>query len=102
MNRLESAAKERGKTELKRHVNYAIDNPMKSYNDVKKLVMGKGYKKRKTKSLNVKRQSFPKQKVGKDSNQQGGTTAVTLSRVFKPGHEAVPKTIKQIKNKLYK
>jgi hypothetical protein len=37
-----------------------------------------------------------------DSNQAGGTTAVTLSRVFKPGHEAVPKTIKRIKNQLYK
>jgi len=103
MNKLISAAKVVGKRELKNHVNYAIDNPMQAYNNVKKLVSGKGYRKaKKSKTLNVKRQSFPKQKVGIDSNQQGGTTAVTLSRVFKPGHEAVPKTIKQIKNKLYK
>ena len=103
MNKLISAAKAVGKRELKNHVNYAIDNPMQAYNNVKKLVSGKGYRKaKKSKTLHVKRQSFPKQKVRIDSNQQGGTTAVTLSRVFKPGHEAVPKTIKQIKNKLYK
>jgi len=103
MNKLISAAKAVGKRELKNHAKYAIDNPMQAYNNVKKLVMGQGYKKaKKSKTLNVKRQSFPKQKVSIDSNQQGGTTAVTLSRVFKPGHEAVPKTIKQIKNKLYK
>ena len=103
MNKLISAAKVVGKRELKNHVNYAIDNPMQAYNNVKKLVSGKGYRKaKKSKTLNVKRQSFPKQKVQIDSNQAGGTTAITLSRVFKPGHEAVPKTIKQIKNKLYK
>ena len=103
MNKLISAAKEVGKRDLKNHVNNAKDNPMQAYNNVKKLVTGKGYRKaKKSKTLHVKRQSFPKQKVGIDSNQQGGTTAVTLSRVFKPGHEAVPKTIKQIKNKLYK
>ena len=103
MNKLISAAKVVGKRELKNHVNYAIDNPMQAYNNVKKLVMGKGYKKaKKSKTLKVKHQSFPKQKVRIDSNQAGGTTAVTLSRVFKPGHEAVPKTIKRIKNQLYK
>ena len=109
MNKLISAAKAVGKRELKNHVNYAIDNPMQAYNNVKKLVSGKGYRKAKKSktyvrggTLNVKRQSFPKQKVQMDSNQAGGTTAITLSRVFKPGHEAVPKTIKQIKNKLYK
>ena len=103
INKLVSAAKTVGKRELKTHVNYTIDNPMQSYNNVKKLVMGAGYTKaKKAKTLNVKRQSFPKQKVGIDSYQQGRTTAVTLSRVFKPGHEAVFKTIKQIKNKLYK
>jgi len=103
MNKLISAAKAVGKRELKNHVNYAIDNPMQAYNNVKKLVMGKGYKKaKKSKTLKVKHQSFPKQKVRIDSNQAGGTTAVTLSRVFKPGHEAVPKTIKRIKNQLYK
>jgi len=109
MNKLISAAKAVGKRELKNHVNYAIDNPMQSYNNMKKLVSGKGYRKAKKSktyvgggTLNVKRQSFPKQKVRIDSNQAGGTTAITLSKVFKPGHEAVPKTIKQIKNKLYK
>ena len=103
MNKLITAAKAVGKRELKNHVNYAIDNPMQAYNNVKKLVSGKGYRKaKKSKTLHVKHQSFPKQKVGIDSNQAGGTTAITLSRVFKPGHEAVPKTIKQIKNKLYK
>jgi hypothetical protein len=103
MNKLITAAKAVGKRELKNHVNYAIDNPMQAYNNVKKLVTGKGYRKaKKSKTLHVKHQSFPKQKVGIDSNQAGGTTAITLSRVFKPGHEAVPKTIKQIKNKLYK
>ena len=103
MNKLITAAKAVGKRELKNHVNYAIDNPMQAYNNVKKLVMGKGYKKaKKSKTLKVKHQSFPKQKVRIDSNQAGGTTAITLSRVFKPGHEAVPKTIKRIKKQLYK
>ena len=103
MNKLITATKAVGKRELKNHVNYVIDNPMQAYNNVKKLVTGKGYRKaKKAKTLNVKRQPFPKQKVGIDSNQTGGTTVVTLSRVFKPGHEAVPKTIKKIKNKLYK
>ena len=109
MNKLISAAKVVGKRELKNHVNYAIDNPMQAYNNVKKLVSGKGYRKAKKSktyvgggTLNVKRQSFPKQKVQMDSNQAGGTTAITLSRVFKPGHEAVPKTIKRIKKQLYK
>jgi len=49
MNKLISAAKAVGKRELKNHVNYAIDNPMQSYNDVKKLVMGiKGIKSKKS------------------------------------------------------
>jgi len=47
MNKLISAAKAVGKRELKNHVDYVIDNPMQAYNNVKKLVMGKGYKKAK-------------------------------------------------------
>jgi len=52
MNRIVQAAKKRGKQELKRSVNYAIDNPKKSYKKVKKLFTGSGYKK--NKKLNKK------------------------------------------------
>jgi hypothetical protein len=100
MNRIVQAAKKRGKQELKRSVNYAIDNPKKSYKKVKKLFTGSGYKEART--INVKRQTLPKQKVGINSNQAGGTTSITQSKVFREGHPAIPKTIKRIKNQLYK
>jgi len=100
MNRILQAAKKRGKQELKRSVNYAIDNPKKSYKKVKKLFTGSGYKEAKT--INVKRQTLPKQKVGINSNQAGGTTSITQSKVFRAGNPAIPKTIKRIKNQLYK
>ena len=100
MNRIVQAAKKRGKQELKRSVNYAIDNPKKSYKKVKKLFTGSGYKEART--INVKRQTLPKQKVGINSNQAGGTTSITQSKVFRAGHPAIQKTIKRIKNELYK
>ena len=56
MNKLITAAKAVGKRELKNHVNYVIDNPMQAYNNVKKLVTGKGYRKAK-KSKNCKSQT---------------------------------------------
>ena len=62
MNRIVQAAKKRGKQEPKRSVNYAIDNPKKSYKKVKKLFTGSGYKEART--INVKRTALPKQKVG--------------------------------------
>jgi len=100
MNRIVQAAKKRGKQELKRGVNYAIDNPTKSYKAVKKLFTGSGYKEART--INVRRTALPRQKVGINSNQAGGTTAITQSKVFRAGHPAIPKTIKRIKNQLYK
>ena len=100
MNRIVQAAKKRGKQELKRGVNYAIDNPKKSYKKVKKLFTGSGYKEART--INVKRTALPKQKVGINSNQAGGTTSITQSKVFRAGNPAIPKTIKRIKNQLYK
>ena len=100
MNRIVQAAKKRGKQELKRGVNYAIDNPKKSYKAVKKLFTGSGMKEART--INVRRTALPKQKVGINSNQSGGTTAITQSKVFRAGHPAIPKTIKRIKNQLYK
>jgi len=100
MNRIVQAAKKRGKQELKRGVNYAIDNPKKSYKAVKKLFTGSGMKEART--INVRRTALPKQKVGINSNQAGGTTAITQSKVFRAGHPAIPKTIKRIKNQLYK
>jgi len=100
MNRIVQAAKKRGTRELKRGVNYAIDNPKKLYKKVKKLFTGSGYKEART--INVRRTALPKQKVGINSNQAGGTTAITQSKVFRAGNSATPKTIERIKNELYK
>jgi hypothetical protein len=95
---------DRAKSQVKRHINYAIDNPEKAYKNVKKMITGKGMQKSVGKSmrtLSVKQRRLPKQKVGIESSQQGGTTSITISRHFKPNQTIVqPMTFKQIKNKM--
>ena len=93
---------DRAKSQVKRHINYAIDNPEKAYNNVKKMITGKGMKKNKSmRTISVKQRNLPKQNVGIESSQQGGTTSITVSRHFKP-NDAMPKplTFKEIKNKI--
>ena len=92
---------QKAKSEVKRHINYAIDNPEKAYNNVKKMITGKGMRNKSMRSISVKQRKLPKQKVGIESSQQGGTTSITISRHFKP-NAAMPKplTFKEIKNKI--
>jgi|SaaInl25SG_5_DNA_1037380.scaffolds.fasta_scaffold06310_2 hypothetical protein len=89
----------RGKDELKRHAMYAIENPEQAYKNVKKMVTGKGVK-RSMKSLRVKGRGLSK-KVGIESAQAGGTTSITISKVFKPNAALKqPLTFKQIKKRV--
>ena len=90
----------KAKQQAKRHINYAIDNPQQAFKNVQKMVRGgKGYKT--MRSLNVRKRKFPKQKVGIESNQAGGTTSITISKHFKPNMAVkTPLSMKQIKNKI--
>ena len=89
----------KGKDELKRHAIYAIENPQQAYKNVKKMVTGKGVK-RSMKSLRVKGHKLSK-KVGIESAQAGGTTAITISKVFKPNAALKqPLTFKEIKKRV--
>lgn len=94
---------EKAKQQTKRHINYAIDNPQQAFKNVKKMVTGgKGMRKgRGMKTLNVRPRRLPKQKVGIESNQAGGTTSITLSKHFKPNMAVKdPLSMRQIKNKI--
>lgn len=90
----------KAKQQAKRHINYAIDNPQQAFKNVQKMVRGgKGYKT--MRSLNVRKRKFPKQKVGIESNQAGGTTSITISKHFKPNMAVkAPLSMRQIKNKI--
>ena len=95
----------KAKNEVKRHINYALDNPEQAYKNVKRMITGgEGMRKRgrgAMRTLSVKQRGLPKQKVGIESSQQGGTTAITISKHFKP-NAAMPQpmTFKEIKNKI--
>lgn len=84
----------RGKQYLKSKVNQAIDDPIGTYHKVRKMVSGKGNKIR---TFKVKQRRLPKQRVGVESSQVGRTTAITMSRAFKPSAMAREMSIKQIK-----
>lgn len=87
----------RAKKEGARHAKYAVDNPQTAYNNVKKIVTGKGVKK--MKSLTVKQRKIPKQKVAIASNQAGGTTAITISKRFGTNKSiAEPMSLKRIRS----
>lgn len=87
----------RAKKEAVRHAKYAVDNPQTAYNNVKKIVTGKGVKK--MKSLTVKQRKIPKQKVAIASNQAGGTTAITISKRFGTNKSiAEPMSLKRIRS----
>ena len=87
----------RAKKEAVRHAKYAVDNPQTAYNNVKKIVTGKGVKK--MKSLTVKQRKIPKQKVAIASNQAGGTTAITISKRFGTNKSiAQPMSLKRIRS----
>ena len=89
----------KGKDELKRHAIYAIENPEQAYKNVRKMVTGKGVK-RSMKSLRVRGRGLSK-KVGIESAQTGGTTAITISKVFKPNAALKePLTFKEIKKRV--
>jgi hypothetical protein len=89
----------KGKDELKRHAVYAIENPEQAYKNVRKMVTGKGVK-RSMKSLRVRGRGLSK-KVGIESAQAGGTTAITISKVFKPNAALKePLTFKEIKKRV--
>jgi hypothetical protein len=97
---------DRAKSQVKRHINYALDNPEQAYKNVKRMITGGEGMKRKSvgkamRTLSVKQRRLPKQKVGIESSQQGGTTAITISKHFKP-NAAMPQpmTFKEIKNKI--
>jgi len=88
----------RAKTEAKRHINYAIDNPEQAYKNVRKMITGKGVKKPRT--LRVRGRGLSK-KVGIESSQAGGTTSITISKVFKPNAALKqPMTFKEIKKRV--
>ena len=88
----------KGKDELKRHAVYAIENPEQAYKNIKKMVTGKGVKKPKT--LRVRGRGLSK-KVGIESSQAGGTTSITISKVFKPNAALIqPMTFKEIKKRV--
>ena len=88
----------RAKTEAKRHINYAIDNPEQAYKNVRKMITGKGVKKPRT--LRVRGRGLSK-KVGIESSQAGGTTSITISKVFKPNAALKqPLTFKEIKKRV--
>ncbi len=88
----------KGKDELKRHAIYAIENPQQAYKNVRKMVTGKGVKRPRT--LRVKGRGLSK-KVGIESSQAGGTTSVTISKVFKPNAALKqPLTFKEIKKRV--
>ena len=96
---------QKAKAQAKRHLSYAIDNPEQAFKNVKKMITGKGMQKRSVgkamRTISVKQRRLPKQKVGIESSQQGGTTSITISRHFKPNQTIVqPMTFKQIKNKM--
>ena len=66
------------------------------------MITGKGMKKNKSmRTISLKQRNLPKQNVGIESSQQGGTTSITVSRHFKP-NDAMPKplTFSKIKNKI--
>lgn len=89
----------KAKQQVKRHMNYAIDNPGQAFKNVKKMVTGSGHKKVRT--LRVKQRRVPKQRVAVESSQAGGTTAITLSKHFKPNAAMkAPMSMRQIKNKI--
>ena len=88
----------KGKDELKRHTIYAIENPQQAYKNVRKMVTGKGVKRPRT--LRVRGRGLSK-KVGIESSQAGGTTSVTISKVFKPNAALKqPLTFKEIKKRV--
>lgn len=95
----------KAKNEVKRHINYALDNPEQAYKNVKRMITGgEGMRKRgrgAMRTLSVKQRRLPRQQVGIESSQQGGTTAITISRHFKP-NAVMPKpmTFREIKNKI--
>jgi len=92
---------DKAKSQVKRHINYAIDNPEKAYKNVKKMITGKGMQSKSMRTLSVKQRKLPKQKIGIESSQQGGTTSITISKHFKP-NAAMPQpmTFREIKNKI--